>query len=308
MRARGGDGEVPDVIVVGDVMADVVVSADSIAAGGDVDGEVRIRPGGAGANVAVWAAAAGARVRLHGRVGDDLAGRLLADALAERGVETALVRDPSAPTGAMLVLRSAGERSMVAGRGANANLAPADLPTVLEARGAVLVSAYPLLHPGSEAAARAALTRARAPHVAVDAASWPLVRHFGPARFLEAIAPATVLFANAREAAVLSGADPAAAAAALAERVGMACVKLGNEGAIMAEMSAGGVATTRRGADPVVEVDPTGAGDAFDGALLAALARGAGHEDALAEACRAGARAAAGAEAWPEPPRRSDGS
>jgi len=53
----------------------------------------------------------------------------------------------------------------------------------------------------------------------------------------------------------------------------------------------------------VAEKDPTGAGDAFNGVLLAALVRGRSPGDALAEACRAGARVAASFETWPERPR-----
>src|SRR6266540_1287072 len=178
-------GRVPDVIVVGDVMTDVMVDADQLARGGDVHGEVRVRPGGAGANAAAWAAAAGASVRLHGAVGDDLAGRVLRDAFIERGVEFVPRVDPKARTGAMLVVRQPGDRSMVAHRGANATLTPEDLPARLEAT-AVLVSGYLLFDPGSEATALAALDRAAAETVAVDAASWPLIGPYGHDRFLEA--------------------------------------------------------------------------------------------------------------------------
>ena len=52
--------------------------------------------------------------------------------------------------------------------------------------------------------------------------------------------------------------------------------------------------------DPIVEVDPTGAGDAFDGVLLAAFARGAEPEKVLQRACHAGALVAASAQTWPE--------
>ena len=52
-------------------------------------------------------------------------------------------------------------------------------------------------------------------------------------------------------------------------------------------------------AKPARVVDTTGAGDAFNGALAAELARGCGVEDAVAFAVRAAARAveAAGARA-----------
>ena len=55
--------------------------------------------------------------------------------------------------------------------------------------------------------------------------------------------------------------------------------------------------------EPVTEVDATGAGDAFDGVLLAALARGEQPEAALARACHAGALAASSADTWPSKAR-----
>jgi ribokinase len=95
----------PDLIVVGDVMLDVSVQAAALATEGDVHGEVRIHPGGAGANAAAWAACQAALVHLHGRVGDDLPGRLLREALAQHGVEERLTVDADARTGAMLIAR-----------------------------------------------------------------------------------------------------------------------------------------------------------------------------------------------------------
>ena len=82
-----------DLITVGDVMFDVHVRAPALKRGGDVHGHVRLQPGGTSANAAVWAAWDGADVRVHGCVGDDLAGRLLRDALAERGVDAALTTE-----------------------------------------------------------------------------------------------------------------------------------------------------------------------------------------------------------------------
>lgn len=282
-------------IVVGDVMVDVAVDAEELARGGDVHGEVVVRPGGSASNAAVWAAAEGARVRLHGRVGDDLAGRLLRESLEERGVEAALAVDPEVRTGAVMVAREAWERSMVADRGANARLSPEDLPEVLEA-GAVLVSGYLLFHPGSESAGRAALERARADHVAMDAASWPLLRDLGPGRFLDAVASATVLLLNGKEAETLAGPDPEAAAAKLAGRFALVAVKLGSRGVVIA--TAAGV--RRFPVEPVQEADPTGAGDAFDGVLLAGLSTGVPLEEAVGRACAAGARVAATDSSWPE--------
>lgn len=294
----GGPWAGPDLIVVGDVMVDVAVEATQLARGGDVHGTVLVRPAGSGANAAVWAASAGARVRLHGKAGDDLAGRLLARALAERGVEARLMLDPGARTGAMLVVRERGERSMVADRGANARLAPGDLPEVLDAP-AVLVSGYLLFDPGSEGAARAALERARARWVAVDAASWPLLRSYGRDRFLEATEPANVLLANELEVRALAGgpgpADVRRQAVRLAASFDLVCVKMGARGALAVREGY----VTESPAPEVGEADPTGAGDAFDGVFLAALVQGLDLEEALWAACEAGARAAASTDTWP---------
>jgi sugar/nucleoside kinase (ribokinase family) len=283
-----------DLICVGDVMLDVRVDAGELAHGGDVHGRVALQPGGTSANAAVWAAASGATARVHGRVGDDVVGRLLRTELEVRGVDAALVHDPGVPSGTMLVVFEAGERSMVADRGANAHLAPSDLPPQLEA-GAVLVSGYLLLQGGARQAGIEAIHRSRAEWIAVEAASWPLVEAVGPDGFDELAGGATVVLANEREAETLTGRGPVAAARALGERYRVACVKRGAGGAVM--VLDGRVYESVP--EAVEERDSTGAGDAFDGVLLSSLARGIEPDESLREACRAGARVAASASVWP---------
>ena len=285
-----------DLIAVGDVMVDVRTDAPALARGGDVHGRVRLAPGGTSANAAVWAAWDGAAARVIARVGDDVAGHLLEASLVDRGVEPELRFDPAAPTGTMLVVVEAGERSMVADRGANARLSPDDLPPALEA-GAVLVSGYLLLHPGTGEVALEAIRRAASPYVAVDAASWPLIEAFGVERFLSETcsAGATVVFANDREAQMLTRATGADAARTLGERFRVAAVKRGAAGAVLVVEGT----CYEAPAEPIVEIDPTGAGDAFDGVLLSRLARGADPEDALRRACAAGALVAASDGSWP---------
>jgi sugar/nucleoside kinase (ribokinase family) len=283
-----------DLIAVGDLMLDVRADTGALARGGDVHGHVAVQPGGTSANAAVWAAWAGASARVHGRVGDDLVGRVLRDSLAARGVEAVLSLDPGAPTGTMLVVHEQGERSMVADRGANARLSVDDLPPSLEA-GAVLVSGYLLLQPGAHDAALAGLERAIATHVAIEAASWPLLDDFGADRFFEETAAASAVLANEREAYALTGLQGMAAAAALGERYAVAAVKRGARGAMLVVDGA----LVRSDAERVAEVDPTGAGDAFDGVLLVALTRGEDPVEALEHACHAGALVASSGTGWP---------
>jgi len=284
-----------DVVTVGDVMIDVRVDSDGLEEGGDVHGRVLVRPGGSAANAAVWAAEVGARVRVHGRIGSDVAGALLREELISRGVEPALAIDPAANTGTMLVVHEPRERSMVADRGAAGRLSPEDLPGRLDA-GAVLVSGYSLLFEPTSAAGVAALERAHARFVAVDAASWPMIRSFGVDRFFESCERATMLLANAREAEELTGLRGDDAFDELARRFPVVCLKLGDEGALMSWEGL----VIRNTTDAVREKDPTGAGDAFNGVLLASLVAGRSPGDAIAAACRAGARVAASFETWPE--------
>lgn len=282
----------PDLVVVGDLMLDVRVDAPALETGGDVPGSVRVRPGGGGANAAVWAASTGARVVLHGTVGDDPAGRLLLGALWERGVEAPLRRSPDRSTGTMLVVSEAGERSMVSDRGANAAL-DARLPPAAGGARALLLSAYALFDPGSEQAARAILGGASPDLVAVDAASWPLLRDFGPERFLDATATASLLLLNEREAEAFAPGE-------LTRRFRDVVVKLGGGGARHARDGRWTSVAAPEVAEPR---DTTGAGDAFAGVLLAGLARGHDIERALMAACSAGAEVAQTGESWPIRPR-----
>jgi sugar/nucleoside kinase (ribokinase family) len=282
-----------DLICVGDVMLDVHARFGRLARGGDVHGRVLVQPGGTSANTAVWAAHDGAESAVVGAVGDDILGELLVRSLTERGVHTGWIRQHPAPTGTMLIALEEDERSMVADRGANATLAPQDLPG-LEAT-AVLVSGYLLLQEPGHDTALAALERAHAQLLAVEAASWPLVEAFGPARFFEETASADVVLANEDEARSLTGVEGSDAAHRLGDRYRVAVVKLGPDGAAL--VVDGRLVTAA--ADRAEEVDPTGAGDAFDGVLLARLAAGEDPQDALRAACHAGARVVASPRTWP---------
>jgi len=264
-----------DLIAVGDVMLDGALPAP--VAGGRVHGRIDLRAGGSAANAALAAAGLGARAAVIGRVGADAAGRLVADTLAAAGVEPLLARDEEAHTGCVVVV---GGTSVVADPGASVRLAPHDLPATLEAR-AILVSGYSLLQPGPEAAARAALERARTDCLAIDAASARLVAAFGVDRFLDATSTAGVLLANAEEARTLTGLEADEAALTLAQRYRVVCVKLGRAGALAATRED----ITRAEVEPVDRADTLGAGDAFAGGFLLSLSRGLDLGVALRAGC-----------------------
>jgi len=260
----------PRFVAIGDVMLDV------IAFGGSGHGaRIRPQPGGSAANAAVWAAACGAEATVIGRVGDDAAGRMIHWELEAHGVRAALSIDPRAPTGTFLTV----EDSIRADRGANAGFEPEHLPRSIEAD-AVLVSGYL-----PRATVEAALSRARAEWVALDAARVEALPQGGNA-----------IVANEDEATALTGEAAHPAVKALGERYRLACVTQGPLGAVA--VLDGQVESAE--APPTEVVNPAGPGDALAAGLLVALLRGLALRDALVEGCRCGALAAGGPSPWPE--------
>lgn len=259
-----------DVLVVGDVCTDVVaVLAGPPAPNSDRPAKIRSRGGGAGANVAVHLARLGVPVALAGCVGDDAPGAGLRAELTSAGVDVHLRAVPGRATGTIVSLvEPDGQRSMLADRGANLDLQPADLPA-LPRRGHLHLSGYTLFDGGPRAAALAAIAAAVAARctISVDPASTGPLTDYGVSRWLTDTAAATLLFPNADEARVLTGcADVEAAARALAQRHAVVAVSLGADGALWS--SAGRL--VHRPAHPTTVVDTTGAGDAFAAGLLAA--------------------------------------
>jgi sugar/nucleoside kinase (ribokinase family) len=282
-------------VVAGDVMCDVVaVLPGPLAHGSDTPAAITLHGGGSAANVAAWAAAAGAEVTLVGRVGDDALGREAVASLRAAGVRTQVATDPRLATGACIVLvHPGGERTMVPDAGANDALEVAALPAGRHLH----LPGYALLRPGSRPAALAALAlaRERGMTVSVDPSSSAPLEAASAQAFLEWVAGVDLLLPNADEARVLTGeADPEAAALALAGP-GEVVVTLGAEGALWTD----GREVVRVAAESADVVDTTGAGDAFAAGLLAARLGGADPAAALAAGCRLAARAVASTGARP---------
>ena len=99
-----------------------------------------------------------------------------------------------------------------------------------------------------------------------------------------------MLLANADEARALTGFDADRASLELARHYRVACVKLGSAGAIAAT----GGDILRADVQPLDRVDTLGAGDAFAGGFLFALAGGAELGVALRTGCDAATAALLG--------------
>jgi ribokinase len=250
----------PNVIVVGSVNADLVVSvAELPRAGETVTGGTFARHGGGkGANQAVAAARAGASVAMVGAVGaDDLGDEALRELAAEGIDVSAVARLDGVPTGvAAIVVDARGENFVAVASGANAEVVVSAIPP---GDGVVLLG-----HEVPEAAVVAGIRAGRE-------AGRRVLLNPAPARRLADDLEGVLLTPNAHEARALTGEqDVEAAARALAARTGApVLVTLGADGALLLD------GVVERLPAPVVEVvDTTGAGDAVNGALAAELAAG----------------------------------
>jgi fructokinase len=237
--------------------------------------------GGAPANVATGLARLGLRVAFRGVVGDDPFGRLLARKLGEEGVACSFRFAPERPTGMWFVaLDEGGERTFFSPNArfsADKLIEPADVDRALLSRARWLhlgSSAHVL--PAGQAALRAAVDAAR--DLGVLVSFDPNVRahlwgDLAPLRRLcRDLLPACAVAKIAEDEAELctGEADPELAAARLVETgVGLACVTLGDRGALLRR----GDDVVRAPAERVDVIDTTGAGDAFVAGLLAAICR-----------------------------------
>jgi ribokinase len=261
-------------------------------------------PGGKGANQAVAAARLGAEVAMVGRVGNDSFGDELLTNLKKDGVSIEGVEhDPNEPTGAALILVEEGGENMIAvARGAGRMVGEADVSRATKGLRERDVLLLQLEIPMAAVVAAARAGNAAGARVILNAA---------PAAPLEAglVSQLEVLVINELEAEAFLGrpaANPAqaeeAARAAVAMGAQSAVVTLGAAGAVLAQ----GNSIHRMKAQRVEAVDTTGAGDAFVGALAAALAAGAALVEAAELAGAAGAAAVTKPGAQASLPRPED--
>ncbi|HRW18163.1 MAG TPA: PfkB family carbohydrate kinase [Dermatophilaceae bacterium] len=275
-RARRGR-----VIVLGALNVDVVTRVERLPRPGET--ALATAPtvryaGGKGGNQAVAAAAAGARTVLVGAVGDDDSGRRYAARLADRGIETRLHVAPGLPTGtAYITVDDDGENVIVVDAGANAAVAPnADLAELVEP-GDVLLAQLEIPIGAVESAVRAAADRGA--RIVLNAAPFHTLAP-------DVVALADPLVVNEHEAALLADAGL---------MPGSLLVTFGGAGAQWDDVRVDAIQV------PSV-VDSVGAGDAFCGALAAALAAGGPDRSAaLWAAAVAGAEAVQRHGAQPDP-------
>ena len=240
--------------------------------------------GGKGANQATAAARLGADAHMVGCVGDDDRGRWLLEVLNGNGVDTGLVRIVEEPTGTAVPLITPVDVSIVIVAGANASTGVADAVAAAE----VIAAADVLLLQGEvgAAGARRAAQAARSGRTTVV---------FNPAPvdpfLVEAVIPLTdVLVVNRAEQSQIDAIGPETGHCDTV-------VTLGGRGAQVDDVVVPSY--------PAEVVDPTGAGDAFCGAMGVALAEGRPLIEAVRFANAAGSLAVATPGAQPSMPTRA---
>ncbi|MBJ6983519.1 ribokinase [Luteimonas sp. MC1750] len=276
------------VVVAGSFNVDHVWHCAALPRAGEtLAGEYSTGPGGKGFNQAVAAALAGAATTFVCALGDDDGGRLARGLAASHGIDLR-AHASEEPTGtAGIYVGDDGSNSIVIGPGANATLTP----DFVAAQGVAIAAADVVLaqleSPVDAIVETLRLARASGAHTVLN----PAPANADCSRGLLAVAE--VLTPNETEFAALlarhcgGDVDPGTLAGMDRERLHRLCRTLLPRGTVVLTLGAAGCFVSHREdtlrgdtqahyrcpAAAAKVVDTTGAGDAFNGALAASLAR-----------------------------------
>ncbi len=252
--------------------------------------------GGKGSNQAVAARRLGGDVLFMGCVGRDRYGDEALKLWKAEGVATRVGRVPAHTGVALIVVGREGTNTIVVDAGANMAFDTADLDASDAIKGSRLVLTQ-LEIPAETAVAAGRLGRKFGATTILNPA---------PARRMDELDLSVfdIVTPNEEEFATVTGTDDLGKGTAALLKAGAkaAIVTLGEKGAYLATRD-----ERRHIAAPKVNaVDPTGAGDAFNGALAVAICEGLGLEDAVRFANCAGALTVTKRDVIPALPMRSD--
>ncbi|WP_243028586.1 carbohydrate kinase family protein [Thermus albus] len=282
--------------VVGDVSVDLLFFVERIPEPGEEVPSRRalMKPGGAGATLAVQLASLGHRVYLAGRVGQDPFAELALSRVREAGVDLRhLQEDPDHTTSSVLILLvPGGERAMVSAEGASRYLDPSLFkPRFLDQADAVALSAYALVGGPSRSYAVEVLEAARKREMPIFADLGTGAVRVAGKELLRYLRGVSWLLMNQTELLALTQASSLSEGVARLREEGFhhLAIKVGALGSIV---------VTPEGEEliepfPVEDiVDSTGAGDAYTAAFAHAILSGKSPLEAGRLANLAGALAA----------------
>ncbi|MDA0732974.1 MAG: ribokinase [Chloroflexi bacterium] len=297
--------EQPAILVLGGINIDLVSITPRFPEAGEtvVGSSFLTYPGGKGANQAVAAARMGAKVFMVGRVGTDIFGTQLVEALRDSGVDVSAVGFSGTNSGiAAISIDDSAQNRIIQILGANDTCGEVEAGQISQ-----LLPGMSTLMLQLEVSIELSLRAARE----ALALGKTVILDPGPVRPLpeEFYSLCTVITPNETEAQALVGfpvtdreSAAQAAGALLSRGVKNVVVKLGEQGAYYAT-AAGGEQVR---AFPVLAIDSVGAGDAFNGALAVALAEGMALGEAVRIACAAGGLAASKVGAQDSMPERAE--
>jgi ribokinase len=276
------------IVVIGSINLDMITSVDRLPGPGEtVRGSgFTTAAGGKGANQALAAARAGAKVRMIGAVGKDgFAAEALA-CLKDGKVDLSGVGEIHAATGtAAILVDEAGENMIAVAPGANDSVLPSDLAKAMLKHGDVVLLQHEIPLQTVEAALDAARTAGAITVLNTAPFQAKAAGFLGKADYIVANETEFDLYG---EVLRLEGRDRPAHMRAYAQKTGRAVVvTLGGDGVIAATPQDFLKVPALR----IEPVDTVGAGDTFCGYLGAALGSGLPLAAALERAAIAGSLA-----------------
>ena len=300
---RRGKHPVYDVLVLGEINADLILGDGATPAFGQAEtlvDDATLTMGSSGVIFACGAARLGLSVGYCGVVGDDIFGRFMLESLQQRSVDPAgVIVDKQVKTGLSVILNDKDDRAILTHLGSiNSLSAEAIDRTLLTHTRHVHVTSYFLQH-ALQPGLPQVLSEARAAGATVSMdTNWDPSEQWNHGLAL-ALAETDIFLPNANEARAIAHEETLEAAEKkLTQEICTVVVKLGADGAHYCTKS---VAIHDAGF-PADVVDTTGAGDSFDAGFVYGHVHGWAAEDSLALACACGAlstRAAGGTQAQP---------
>jgi sugar/nucleoside kinase (ribokinase family) len=292
-----------DVIIVGELNADLILSGDVQPTFGQVEKIIagaNLTLGSSSAIFACGAAQLGLRVAMIGKVGDDVFGHFVLSELAARSVDTrAIIIDSAINTGLSVIFSKKTDRAILTYRGSIPMLHYNEIDQTLLAQARHLhFASYFLLD----------ALRPDVPHLLDVTQSLGLTTsldtNYDPSEtwdggLADALARTDIFLPNENELCAIAHTDKWKALEIIANQVPTVVVKCGASGAIARQ----GNHTTQVNAMPVDVVDTTGAGDSFDAGFVYAYLNGWELDRALHFACACGSlstRAIGGIAAQPK--------
>jgi sugar/nucleoside kinase (ribokinase family) len=252
------------ILCIGDAHLDVIVKMQGqMYLGSDTISQISTHGGGAAANTATWLASSGHKVFYVCRLGDDAAGRVIANEFDAWNIEykPEFLKEHRTEIVVVLVDQN-GERSMFPDRGANSGLSELDLPE-LTRFSAVFLSGYALFNPQSQAGVLRMINKMRKANLEIffNPGSVGVMSNLGVDACRQRCKLMDLLVMNQAEAEFLTGnSDIEGALNELSKDVETVVITTSSQGAIGKSR---GQEIVNSPVLPITAIDSTGAGDAF---------------------------------------------